>query len=286
MKHLFLFAACVPLCLAAQPVVTVSSASFSTGVHPTLSFEFEGADAKYVEAWWKDELKRVSRDVANKKEVVAAGALLPQVSRDTVRVLVKAEQRKGAPFVTAHVAMRTTQGWVAPGSDAAAYEAAKAYVQQQSTMLRRQLAQQELTTAEKGLAKLGSELDMMRREQERAEAGIEKAKQRAAEAVQEAAALATQADALAAKAEEQRKANSEASDAEGEKALADLMKQQARLQEKRRKAGDEEVQQRKKAQELAEEVRKNTQDQERKGAEIVRQEQLVKQLRDKLAAIR
>lgn len=270
----------------AQSSVQVASFSFSSGIHPTLSFQFEGADAKYVESWWKDELKRVSQDVSNKKEVVGAAALLPQISPDTVRVLVKAEQRKGMPFAMAHVAILTRDGWVGPASNAQVFEGAKTYVQQQSTLLRRQLAQQELTQGERGLVRLNGELNNLKREKERAEAGIEKAKQRSAEAVQEQERLAKEQDELALKVAEQRKDNAEETSAEGEKALADLLKQEARLQDKRRKAGEDEVNQKKKSEELVWEVKQNEEAQVRKAAEVARQEQLVKQLREKLEAIR
>jgi len=270
----------------AQQTVQVSSCSFSTGIHPTLSFQFEGTDVKYVESWWKDELKRVSRDVSNKKEVVAASTLLPQISPDTVRVLMKAEQRKGAPFVMAHVALLTREGWISPSSDARSLEAAKTYVQQQSTLLRKQLAQQELTTAEKGLAKLNSELNMLQREKERAEASIVKANERAVEAVAEQERLAREAEEQAKRIEAQRKENAAEPSAEGEKALAELQKQQAKLQDKRSKPIAEEAQQKKKAEELAWEVKKNLGDQERKRGEISKQEQLVRAMREKLEAIR
>ncbi len=270
----------------AQSSVQVASFSFSSGIHPTLSFQFEGTDAKYVESWWKDELKRVSQDVSNKKEVVGAAALLPQISPDTVRVLVKAEQRKGMPFAMAHVAILTRDGWVGPASNAQVFEGAKTYVQQQSTLLRRQLAQQELTQGERGLVRLNGELNNLKREKERAEAGIEKAKQRSAEAVQEQERLAKEQDELALKVAEQRKDNAEETSAEGEKALADLLKQEARLQDKRRKAGEDEVNQKKKSEELVWEVKQNEEAQVRKAAEVARQEQLVKQLREKLEAIR
>lgn len=270
----------------AQSSVQVASFSFSSGIHPTLSFQFEGTDAKYVESWWKDELKRVSQDVSNKKEVVGAAALLPQISPDTVRVLVKAEQRKGMPFAMAHVAILTRDGWVGPASNAQVFEGAKTYVQQQSTLLRRQLAQQELTQGERGLDRLNGELNNLKREKERAEAGIEKAKQRSAEAVQEQERLAKEQDELALKVAEQRKDNAEETSAEGEKALADLLKQEARLQDKRRKAGEDEVNQKKKSEELVWEVKQNEEAQVRKAAEVARQEQLVKQLREKLEAIR
>ncbi|MBK9176390.1 MAG: hypothetical protein IPM46_08620 [Flavobacteriales bacterium] len=281
-----IIASILPLLADGQAEVVVSSFAFSDGVHPTLSFQFEGTDVRYVESWWKDELKRVSREVSNKKEVVGAAALLPQISTDTVRVLMKAEQRKGAPYLTAHVAFLTREGWVGPSSEARAFDAAKAYVMQQSTLLRRQLAQQELTTAEKGLARLNTEMNGLRREKERAEAGIVKNKQRGTEAIQEQERLGNEQEEMAAKVEAQRKENAAASTAEGEKALADLLKQQARLQEKRRKAGDDELQAKKKSEELAWTIKKNVEDQARKREEIARQEQLVKQLREKLDGIR
>ena len=93
----FLAALFVATSLSAQQTeVEVSSFAFSDGVHPTFSFLFEGTDVKYVESYWKDELKKISHDVSTKKEVTGAGALLPQVSPDTVRVQMKAEQRKAA----------------------------------------------------------------------------------------------------------------------------------------------------------------------------------------------
>ncbi len=283
---LLLFLALAVVAARAQSSVQVASFSFSSGIHPTLSFQFEGTDEKYVESWWKDELKRVSQDVTNKKEVVGAAVLLPQISTDTVRVLMKAEQRKGMPFVMAHVAILTRDGWVGPASNAQVFEGAKAYVQQQSTMLRRQLAQQELARGEKGLDKLNNELDNLRRDKERAEASIEKAKQRSAEAVLEQERLRKEQDELAMKVAEQRKDNADEASAEGEKLLADLLKQEARLQDKRRRAGEDELNQKKKAEELAWEVKQNAEAQVRKAAEVTRQEQLVKQLREKLEAIR
>ena len=54
---------------------------------------------------------------------------MPQVVPDTVRVLVKAEQRKGSPLLTAHVAILTTAGFVGPSSDDKVFDAAQAFVQ-------------------------------------------------------------------------------------------------------------------------------------------------------------
>ncbi|MBK6341991.1 MAG: hypothetical protein IPF41_05220 [Flavobacteriales bacterium] len=179
--------------------------------------------------------------MSNKKEVIGAGALLPQITGDTVRVLVKAEQRKGAPFTVAHVAFLTKEGWLGPSSDARAFEGARAYVQQQSTMLRRQLAQQELSIAEKGLTKLEQELSNLQREKERMESSIEKAKQRAAEAVQEQERLVREHEELARKVGVQRKENADEPDAEGEKALAALLRSRASRKPRHAKAIAEEA---------------------------------------------
>jgi len=270
---------------SAQTTVSPSSFGFSNGAHPTFSFIFEGTDVKYVESYWRDELKKISHSVANKKEVVAAGALIPQVSADTVRVLVKAEQRKGSPLLTAHVAIFTTTGYIGPNSEAKVYEAAQAYVQQHSTALRRQLAQQELTGGEKDLARLRTDLANLKREKERAETSIEKSKQRAAEAVQEQERTKTELEELATRIDAQRLEVASAPSEEATKMLNGLLKDQTRMLEKNRKALDTEHSMKKKADDLAFEVKKNVEEQTRKETEIARQETLVNALREKLNAI-
>ena len=271
--------------LSAQTTVEVSSHRFSDGVHPTYSFVFEGTDVRYVESYWRDELKRISKDVSNKKEVIAAAALLPQLSPDTVRVLVKAEQRKGSPTLTAHVAILTTAGWVGPASEERIHDAAKAYVQQHSTALRRQLAQQELTDAEKGLARLRTDLANLQREKERAESSIEKSRQRAAEAVNEQQEARQRRDELAPRIDAQRQQVAEAPSDEASKELNTLLKQQTRAQDDERKALETERAMKKKEEELTLAVQKNVEDQARKQEAITRQETLVNSLREKLNAI-
>lgn len=271
--------------IQAQTTVSISSYTFSNGVHPTISFLFEGTDVKYVEGFWRDELKRMSQEVSSKKEVIGAGALLPQVSPDTVRVLVKAEQRKGSPMLTAHVAILTRSGWVGPDSDPAVFEGAKSFVQERSTALRRQLAQQELTKAERALMNLRNDLSGLQRDKERAEAGIDKSKQKAAEALQEQERTHKDLDELVPKVEAQRAANTTTPNEENAKLLSDLLKQQSRLQDKHRKALDDERAMKKKADDLAWDIRKNVEDQARKSEEIARQETLVASLREKLSAI-
>jgi hypothetical protein len=269
----------------AQTTVTVGSFGFSNGVHPTIDFIFEGTDTKYVESYWRDELKKISHDVSNKKEVIGHGVLLPQVSPDTVRVLVKAEQRKGSPLLTAHVAILTTQGYVGAGGDPAVLEAAKAFVQRHSTALRRQLAQQELTDAEKGLSRLRNELSMLQREKERAAASIEKRRQKAAEALDDQEKARKLQEELAPRVEAKRNEVAAETTPEDTKELNALLKEQAKAVDAERRAVDTQRSMEKKAADLAWTIKQNEQEQERKATAIARQEELVKALREKVAAI-
>jgi len=272
--------------LAQQPQVEVSSFAFSDGVHPTFSFLFEGTDTKYVESFWKDELKKVSVSVSTKKEVIGIAAVVPQVSGDTVRVLMKAEQRKGSPLLTAHVAILSTNGFIGPNSDAKIFEAAKAFVQQRNTQLRRQLAEQELSLGEKGLAKLNGELQDLQREKERAAAGIEKSKQRAAEAVIEQEKTKSEAEELGPRIMALQAELTTTPSEGGTKELNGLIKDRNKAQERTRKAQDDERNMTKKADDLTWAIKKNVEDQAKKSEAIAQQETLVKTLREKLSDIR
>lgn len=270
---------------AAQTTVSYGSYAFSDGVHPTFAFIFEGTDTRYVESWWKDELKKISMDVSSKKELIGSGVLLPQVSPDTVRVMMKADQRRNAPMLTAHVAILTKAGWLDPNSDAGSLEGARMFVQQRSTLLRMQLAQQELTEAEKGLAILKRDLANLDREKERAEAGIVKSREKAADAVREQGESRAEADALTKRIEAQQQANIKDPGEEGDKALKYLMKDHERALKQNEHALEQERSMLKKAEELTWDVRKNVEDQARKSEAIAQQEQLVNAMRAKLAAI-
>ncbi|MBX2972214.1 MAG: hypothetical protein KF797_03860 [Flavobacteriales bacterium] len=270
----------------AQTTVEVSSFAFSDGVHPTFSFFFEGTDTKYVESYWRDELKKISAAVSNKKEVIGHAALVPQVSGDTVRVYVKAEQRRNSPNLTAHVAIMTTAGFVGPNSEARALDGAKTFVQQRSTALRRQLAEQELSLAERGLSKLKGELSDLQRDKERAEANIEKSRQRAAEAVQEQERTRVEADELGPRIAALQAELDGTPDKDGAKELSALIRDKDRAQSRNRKAREEEVSMQKKEAELTQAIRKNVEDQANKSSEIAKQETLVATLREKLSTIR
>lgn len=273
------------LALGAQTTVAPGSFGFSNGVHPTFSVVLEGTDERYVEDYWRNELKKVSHDVSNKKEVIGMGALLPQVSPDTVRVLVKADHRKGSPIVTAHVAILTTQGYIGPDSEANVFEAAKAFVQGHSTAIRRELAAKALGDAEKVLSRLRTDLAQLQREKERAIGTSERSTQRAAEAVDEQASARADAEDLARRIEAHRAASAEAPGEDDAKELNGLLKDRSRAEDKERRAAQTESSMKKKVEDLAWEIKKNEDDQVRKAAEIERQEAAVAELRDKLAAI-
>lgn len=271
--------------LFAQTTAEVSSFAFSDGVHPTFSFLFEGTDTKYVESYWRDELKKISAAVLNKKEVIGAAAMVPQIVSDTVRIYVKAEQRKNSPTLTAHVAILTTAGFVGPSSDAKVFDGAKGFVQQKSTALRRQLAEQELSLAERGLSKLKNELSDLQREKERAEANIEKSRQRAAEAVQEQERTRLEADELGPRITTLQAELGSTPDKEGAKELSALIRDKDRAQSRNRKAREDETSMQKKEAELVIAIKKNVEDQARKSEEIARQETLVNASREKLSTI-
>ncbi len=288
MKHLRTLL--LPLLLTgttyAQPVAEASSFSFSDGVHPTFSYFLEGTDVKYVESYWRDELKKVSVSVSSKREVIGHGALIPRISGDTVRVYVKAEQRKNSPNLTAYVAILTTAGFVGPSSDAKVFEEAKAYVERQSTALRRQLAEQELSLAERGLNRLQNELSDLERDKERNEANIEKSRQRAAEAVQEQERTRMETEELGPRITTLQAELGSTPDKEGTKELSGLIRDKDRAQSRNRKAHEEEAAMHRKVDELIRAQAKNAEDQLRKKDEIGRQETLVASLREKLSAIR
>lgn len=270
----------------AQQTVELSSYVFSDGVHPTLSYRFEGTNTKYVESYWKDELKKVSAAVLSKKEVIGQGALLPQVSSDTVRIYVVAEQRKASPFLTAHVAIKTTADFIGPGSDPAALEAARAFVVQRTNALRRQLVQQELTTAEKGLENLQRDLLNLEREKERAEVSIVKSNERAAEAVTEQASTRAEADDLAKQISKLKGDLLTQPDPELEKELARATKDKDNAEKRHTKALTTQQDMTKKAGDLAYVIKQNLKQQATAKDAIAKQEVLVKALKDKFAEIR
>ena len=269
----------------AQTTVTPGSYAFSTGVHPTFNFIFEGTNSKYIESYWKDELKKISIGVSNKKEVTGEGSLIPSISRDTLRILMKGEQRKGSPLLTAHVSIQSTNGYIGPDSDSEVYAAAVAFVQRHSTAIRRQLAQQELSASEKDLDRLQNDLELLEREKERAAASIIKSNERAVEAAQEQITTRAEMDDLGPKVNAMREEANRTMNEDLAKELKGLEKEEAKALAKNRRAIDKEQDMKKKAEDLALEIKKNEEDQERKKVAVEQQKTLVKALKEKLDSI-
>ena len=121
---------------------------------------------------------------------------------------------------------------------------------------------------------------------QRAEAGVEKSKQRAAEAATDQEHAKAEAEELGPRIEAQRNEVAATPSEEATKALDRMLKDRSKAQDKERRAMDDERKMKKKAEDLEWEIRRNVEDQERKSAEITRQEELVGSLREKLAGIR
>lgn len=269
----------------AQTTVTLGSYAFSTGVHPTFNFIFEGTDPKYVESYWKDELKKISVGVSDKKEVTGMGSLVPSISRDTLRILMKGEQSKGSPLLTAYVSIQSTTGYIGPNSDSTVQAAAIAFVQRNSTALRRQLAQQELTASEKDLLRLTTDLENLQREHERAQAGVIKSKEKAIEAAQEQKTTRAAMEELGPKVAAMRTEVNTTMNAELAKTLKGLEKEESKAVSQNGKALAKEQQMKKKADDLEREIKKNDEAQILKKKLIAEQETLVRSLKEKLDSI-
>lgn len=285
-RHTALLLCLIAGTVRAQDLVRPSSFSFSDGVHPTFTSRFEGTDDRYVESWWRDELRNISASVSSKKELTASAALVPGISPDTLRIQVKVEQRKGSPHTEAHVAIKSTAGYIGPNGEQGAYQAAFDFVQQRSTTLRRQLAQQELSAAEKGLDQLRNALNDLEREHERALSSVEKQKQKASEAVEEQGRTREELDAIHTALEKQQRLT-DADPSEGNvKDLRDMQKDRDHVSGRHQKAINAETGALKKTSELEWSIRQNLEEQERKKASIAEQETLVRSLQEKLEGIR
>lgn len=273
--------------LAAQPVtVELGSSMFSTGVHPTFDVRFEGTDVRSVEAFWKAELKAISMDVTNKKELMGISARIPAVSPDTLRILIRAEQPKGYAWTTAHIAVQTTNGFVGPDAPERERMACEAYVQQRAVTFQRQLAQAALEKGERDLLRLKSDLDMLVREKARAEGAIAKNQQKDADAVKEKEATDQELGRLMPEVEALEREQAATPTAEGAKELKDKQKDRTKLQDRSRRLADTSVSAQKKVKELEWEIKKNLDDQAAKQKAIEKQDTVVAGLREKLSSIR
>lgn len=272
--------------LRAQTQADISSTMFSDGVHPTLAVAFIGTDARTVNAFWKEELKGISIKVTDKKELVGVAARIPAISPDTLRIQVKADQPKGLNQVTVHVAIRSASGFIGPDSPERELTAARAYVEQRSVVLKRQLAQADLENGRKQLGRLQDELNMLQREKTRTEENITKTQRKETEAQAEVQSGEAELPISAGKVDVLREQAKQAPSDESDKQLRSAEREHAKLQDRVRRAGDAAVAAKKKAADLEWEVKKNGKDQEAKQVAIGKQEELVKELERNLANVK
>lgn len=277
--------ALLPLLSPAQTEVRNVSWNYSTGVASAYSAVFTGTDVKRVESFYKDRLKDISADVSNKKEVVAVGARIPEVSGDTIRVLVKADKPKRGEEVTVYVAFKVDGAFTGPDSDQGRIQGCRDWVYRTAVTLKKELAQEALDAATKHQKDLENALAMLVREKDRAQGSIEKTQDRIVRDEQEKAAVEGERTALETRVQAKQTEVSTSPSEANTKELQALLKEQEKL--KRRSEGlTKDIEGgRKKIEDLRFAIKKNLQDQEAKGKEIAAQKQVVEQLTAKLAAI-
>ncbi|MCW5900066.1 MAG: hypothetical protein KIT10_12425 [Flavobacteriales bacterium] len=275
------------LACAAQDATTVEKRSFafSDGIHPTFAVTFHGAGTRTIEDHWRGVLKRVSHKVGGKKEIIGMTALIPEISHDTMRVLVKGDQPRGSGSTTLHVAFLTTMGWLGPGSDSAMVRGAREFVRREALALRIRLADEAVLQADRTLSRMRGELAMLEREQGRMEMQRSKARQRDSTSVADQARLAQEIEVARTHAEERRAALREAHTEEGVKELKAREKHHDKLTSRHAAAQRAMEQARKRDAGLKDGLRRNAEAQAAKRQEIERQRARTEELREAREAI-
>ncbi len=262
--------------LLAQTEVLLGSYPFSDGAHPTAVVTFENAEADVVESWYKSQLKDVSKDVSNKKELRASGIRVPEVAQDTMTVVCKAEQAKKSPRVQLHLGYRVNGAWVSSTSAPELVEGAKKHAYTLAVRYKKELLTAALEAQQKEKSRLDNELADLVKEKGRAEGSIEKARQKGVEAGQEKlqaeADLKSNETTIAAKSAAMGAAPSE----EQAKELQDLIKDQGKLKDKIDKEAKAIVDSEKKLKDLEQEVKDNIAAQAAKQSSIEAQAEKVK----------
>lgn len=278
-------AAFVSTDLSAQTEVRVSSFGFSTGVYPTFSVNFSNTDAKSVEKYFKDALDRISANVSNKKEVMSIGTRLPEVSSDTIRVFVKADQPKKTMDVVLQVAFRAGGSFIGPDNDKRQVEGCKTWILQQAVMLKKEIAQHEVEDAQKLQQRSENELADLVKEKDRAQNSIEKTQQKSTEAGQEKVQVESDIVTMTTRVDAKKAEVSTTPTESNTKELQSLLKDQEKLKSKSSKLTDQIESAKKKVEDLQYKIKQNIADQEAKGREVDARKKIVEELRMKLANI-
>lgn len=264
--------------LRAQSTPTMGAFQFSDGVHPTFDVNFPDADSRTVVSFWKNELRSISVKVTDKKELIGQAARIPAATSDTLRILIKVEQPKGATTAIAHIAFLTTSGYVAPDSPKRMLDGCTAWVQQRSVTLQKQLAQKVLDDAQRELDRQQGRLADLKKENTRAQNGLVKTAQKSDAAAKDKATAEMQLDQLdspplptdslaAVKAEKDRR------------------NERNKLQDRIKRLGHTIDSAKKKTDDLNWSVKQNVQDQAAQQQVVDKQQAVVNDLQQKLQAI-
>ncbi|HRO39117.1 MAG TPA: hypothetical protein PLY76_06535 [Flavobacteriales bacterium] len=265
---------------AGQSNPVMGAFQYSNGVHPSFDALLEDAPVREVERYWLNELKAISMKVTTRKEITGHTARIPAASPDTLQVLVAVERPKGSLYTTAHIAFFTTAGYVGPDSPERELNGCTEWVRQRTVALRRQLATNAVDRGRRELDNLNRQLDMLRREGQRAENNLRRSRERIEQAARDSTEAVRQLQELAT-----------APDTAGKDsvAMAILAKQRTRdirrWQDRAKRATSTRQGSEKRVSDLQWAITRNQADQVAKEAEVARQEAVVKELEEKLQAI-
>ncbi|HEX2617728.1 MAG TPA: hypothetical protein VHL57_09315 [Flavobacteriales bacterium] len=286
MKPILLAAAfCAATALSAQTPINNSAYTFSTGVCPVFCVSFPKSDKKAVENWYRGQLKPISADMTNKKELTAIGVRMPEVSPDTIRVLLQAQEGKRDEPVMLNVAFRVNNAYVGPDSDPRQLEGCRNWMYQHAVMFKKELAQRDLDEGIKVQTRLENDLAGLVKEKDRMHSNMEKTKDKGVEAGQDKVKYEGDLRTLQTAIEAKRTEVGATPSAENTEHLNTMLKDQEKLQDKAKRAADQEQSSKKKVDDLDYQIKKNLEDQDKKAKAIDEQKKVVDGLRTVLAAV-
>ncbi|MBP8824381.1 MAG: hypothetical protein KBH07_12135 [Flavobacteriales bacterium] len=265
----------------AQLVPSLAAFQFSNGVHPTFDATFESTSERDVSRFWYNELKAASMRVTNKKEMVGYAARIPAASTDTLQVLIAVERSKAFQSTTVHIAFFTRIGYIGPDSPERELGGCMEWVRQRMVSLQRQLAQTAVAAGQRDLGNLSRQLDMLQREEQRMENSLRRTRQRMEQAAKDSTQSAEQLAQLAM-APDTAGTDSATRAAQDKQRRKDL----ARWQDRSKRSAYTKQDMQQKEQDLQWALKKSKEDQAAKQAQVERQEAVVRDLREKMQAIR
>lgn len=273
--------ACIHVARAQEPFTPVMGAyQYSNGVHPVITAVFPGAELRTVNSFWKEQLRSISTKVLDKKELIGEAARIPSASSDTLRILIKSEQGRGAKDVVTHIAFLTNKGYVAPDSPEREVKGCTEWVRASSVDLLKQVARQNLEVGQRDLEREQQKLDMLKRDLQRTEENLRKAQQRGEAAKNEKAEM----DSMLALPTIPIKTATDSIDATEE--LKQQAKDRARQSERSDRAERTGTAMTKKEDDLRWTIKKNKEDQVKQVDAVTKQQEVVNGLKRDLDAVR